>query len=110
MARGVLGGVLATDDGFPLAARLRCAQDEEALAGGAAAMGRLVSSVLARLGRGELDLAVLDASKLRFLVRRLSVGFFLVVAEPEANVGLIAAEMNRAAATLEDAVAALAGP
>ena len=105
-ARGVLGGLLATEEGLPVAARMRSEHDSEALAATAASIGLLGSKALASLGKGKLRLAVVDASKLRFLVRRVSMGFLLVVAELETSAGLIAAEMNRAAAALEEA----AGP
>jgi len=108
--RGVLGAVVATEDGLPLATRLRSGHDKEGMAAAAAAMGQLAGKTLERLGRGGLEVATLEASKFTFVVRRVSVGFLLSVTEPEANVGLIATEMGRAAAALEDAAAALAGP
>jgi predicted regulator of Ras-like GTPase activity (Roadblock/LC7/MglB family) len=106
--QGVLSAVLATEDGFPLATRVGSGQDKEGMAAAAAAMGQLAGKTLEHLGKGELEVATFEASKFTFLVRRLTVGFLLSVAEPEANVGLIATEMNRAAAALEDAASALA--
>lgn len=108
--QGVLGGVVATEDGFLLAARVSRGQDREGLAAAAATMGRVASDTLGRLGRGDLEVATLEASKLTFLVRRVSLGFLLVVADPGADVGAIATEMGRAAASLERAAAALVGP
>lgn len=108
--QGVLGAVLATEDGFLLAARVGPGQDKEGLAAAAATMGRVANDALRRLGRGDLEVATLEASKLTFLVRRVSVGSLLVVADPEADVGVIATEMSRAAVSLERAAAALVGP
>jgi len=105
--RGVLGALASTEDGFPLAARLGGEHDREALAAAAATIARSSSAVLARLGRGELEVAILEASKLSLLVRRVSTGYLLVVAEPEANLGLIVAEMDRASRKLEHAAAGL---
>lgn len=102
--------MVATEDGFLLAARVSRGQDREGLAAAAATMGRVASDTLGRLGRGDLEVATLEASKLTFLVRRVSVGFLLVVADPGADVGAIATEMGRAAASLERAAAALVGP
>jgi len=107
---GVLGAVLATEDGFLLAARVSPGQDREGLAAAAAAIGRVTNDTLRRLGRGDLEVATLEASKLTFLVQRVSVGFLLVVADPGADVGVIATEMSRAAVPLERAAAALVGP
>jgi len=105
--RGVLGGLLATEDGFPVAARLHAGHDTEAMAAAASAMGRIAVSTLGNLDRGDLEVAAFEATRLTFLVRRLSVGFLLAITEPEANLGFIAAEMSRTAATLEQAAALL---
>ena len=105
--RGVLAALAATEDGFPLAARLYGEHDGEALAAAAAAIARSSSAVLARLGRGELEVAILETSKLTLLVRKVSPGYLLVVVEPGANVGLVVAEMNRATRKLEHAAASL---
>jgi predicted regulator of Ras-like GTPase activity (Roadblock/LC7/MglB family) len=97
----------STEEGFPLATKLRGAYDSEALAAAAATIARSSVPVLARLGRGELEVAILEASRLSLLVRRVSPGYLLVVAEPEANLGLIAGEMERASRELEHAAADL---
>jgi len=104
---GVVGAILATADGFPLAVRLPVRQDRDSLAAGAAALAGLAAQVLARLESGGLDLALFDADEMRVLVRPLSLGFLLVVGDTEANVGLIAEDMRRAASDLETAAAAL---
>lgn len=104
---GVVGAILATTDGLPLALRLPARQDRDSLAAAAAALGGLAAEVLSRLERGGFDLAVFDAEKMRVFVRPLSLGFLLVVGETEANVGLIAKDMLRAVAGLETAAAAL---
>ena len=108
--RGVVGGMVATEEGLPLAARLGSELDEEGLAAAAAAVGGLASKTLIDLGRGDLEVAVLDASKFRFLVQPIAVGYLLVVAEPDANVGRIVTKMTDAAATLEETAADLVEP
>jgi predicted regulator of Ras-like GTPase activity (Roadblock/LC7/MglB family) len=104
---GVVGAILATRDGLPLALRLPARQDRDSLAAGAAALGGLAAQVLSRLERGGFELAVFDAEKMRVFVRPLSLGFLLVVGETEANVGLISEDMRRAASDLEASAAAL---
>jgi len=104
---GAVGAILATTDGLPLAVRLPARQDRDSLAAAAAALGGLAAQVLSRLERGGFELAVFDAEKMRVFVRPLSLGFLLVVGETEANVGLIAEDMRRAASDLEMAAAAL---
>ncbi len=105
--RGVLAAVLATEEGFLLAARLSSEQDGQALAGAAAAIARSSRAALLRLGRGELQVAMLEASKLTLLVCEVRRCYLLAVAEPQANVGLIAMEMNAAVEHLREGAAAL---
>jgi len=107
---GVLGAMVSTDDGLPFLVRLQSHHDQETLAAAGAALGQMTCEVLDRLNQGELEMAVLETEEFRFLVRPLSVGFLLVMAESEANVGLLSAEMSKAAAALEKAVSAVAGP
>lgn len=107
---GVLGAMVSTDDGLPLLVRLQSHHDQEALAAAGAALGKMTCEVLDRLNQGELEMAVLETEEFRFVVRPLSVGFLLVMAESEANVGLLSAEMSKAAAALEKAVSAVVEP
>ena len=108
-ADGVLGGLVATRDGLPLAMHLGTTQDGEALAAAAAGIGQLAKDVLRRLDRGEMELGVIDTSRFRLVIRPLSVGFLLVLAEPRASLDLISHEMNAAAVALDQAAGALAG-
>jgi len=107
---GVQGSLVATEDGLPLAVRLRRDRDPEALSAAAAAMGRISQRALAALDRGDLELSVLDADQFRLMVSPLSLGFLMVVAEPDANLGLIAADMSTAVEALERAAVALGAP
>lgn len=106
---GVLGAVVATEDGLPVAARLSAGQDQEAMAGAAAAIGRLAGKTLGRLGKGGLELARFEGSKVTFLVQCVSVGFLLAAVEPGGKEALVAREMGRAAAALDEVAADLAG-
>ncbi|GEM_PF-2706648 len=106
--RGVLGGLVATGDGLPLAVHMHGDRNGEVLAAAAAAIGRLARRASDRLGRGAFELGVFDGPSYRFLVQPLSVGFLLVVAEPEANVHLISTEMSSSAAALNEAAVSLA--
>ena len=107
---GVLGAMACTDDGLPLLVRLQSHHDRETLAAAGAELGEMTCEVLDRLKQGELEMAVLETEEFRFLVRPLSMGFLLVMAESEANVGLLSVEMSKAAAALEKAVSAVVEP
>jgi len=107
---GVLAGMVATDEGLPLAARLRTELDEEALAAAAAVLGQLGARTLKDVGRGELEVVVLDASKFRFVVQPVALGYLMVVTEPLAEADPVLGEMTSAAACLDEAGSALAEP
>jgi predicted regulator of Ras-like GTPase activity (Roadblock/LC7/MglB family) len=107
---GVLAGMVATDDGLPLAARLRTELDEEALAAAAAVLGQLGTRTLKDTGRGDLEAIVLDASKFRFVVQPVALGYLMVVTDPLAEADPVLGEMTKAAACLDKAGSALAEP
>ncbi len=104
---GVLAGMIATEEGLPLAARLRSALDEDALAAAAAVLGQLGAKALDGMGNGDLGLLVLDASKFRFMVQPLAVGYLMLVTEPDAEAEPVAAEMTAAVTELDRAIAEL---
>jgi predicted regulator of Ras-like GTPase activity (Roadblock/LC7/MglB family) len=103
----VQAGVVATEDGLPLALRVQANQDADALAAAAAAIGRLAVRIARELGHGELQMGVFDADQFRLLIRPLSLGFLLVVSEPGGNLGLIAGKMHSTAAALDEVAAAM---
>jgi predicted regulator of Ras-like GTPase activity (Roadblock/LC7/MglB family) len=105
---GVLAGMVATDDGLPLAARLRSELDEDALAAAAAVLGQLGARTLDGMGRGELTLVVLDSSRFRFIVQPLAIGYLMVVTEPNVEPDPVTAEVISAAAHLGRTTAELA--
>jgi predicted regulator of Ras-like GTPase activity (Roadblock/LC7/MglB family) len=104
---GVLAGMIATEEGLPLAARLRSALDEDALAAAAAVLGQLGAKALDGMGNGDLGLLVLDASKFRFMVQPLAVGYLMLVTEPDAEAEPVAAEMTAAVTELDRSIAEL---
>ena len=106
-AMGVLAGVVAAEDGLPIAVRLRTDQDRDVWSAAAAAMGRIGRKVLRRLGKGELEIGVFDTDRYRLLVRAVRLGYLLTVCEPDARLGLIAMEMDAAARALDHVAAAL---
>lgn len=108
-APGVRGGLVATEDGLPLAILIQGTEDSDALAAAAAALGRAARRALEGTGRGEPDLAVIDTSKLQLIVRILSVGILLVIAEPGTDLEELSPEISRAAHELERAAGALVG-
>ncbi len=107
---GVLAGMIATDEGLPLAACLRTELDEEGLAAAAAVLGQLGSRALKHIGPGEPELIVLDASRFRFMVQPVALGYLMVVTEPLADADPVAAEMTTAAAHLARAASGLTAP
>jgi predicted regulator of Ras-like GTPase activity (Roadblock/LC7/MglB family) len=106
-ARGVLGALVATEDGLPLAVRLQSGHDAEALAGAAGQLRKLAKEALQALAGGELELGVIDTSRYRLIVRGLANAVLLVVAEPEANLGVISRRMSHAAEKVTEAVSSL---
>ena len=107
---GVLAGMVATDEGLPLAARLRTELDEESLAAAAAVLGQLGTRTLKDTGHGDLEVVVLDASKFRFVVRPVALGYLMVVTEPCAEADPLLGKMTNAAACLDAVGSALAEP
>jgi predicted regulator of Ras-like GTPase activity (Roadblock/LC7/MglB family) len=104
---GVLAGMVATEEGLPLAARLRSELDGDALAAAAAVLGQLGSKALDGMGRGGLRVVVLDASKFRFMIQPLGIGYLMVVTDPNTEPDPVAAEIILAAADLGRATAEL---
>jgi predicted regulator of Ras-like GTPase activity (Roadblock/LC7/MglB family) len=103
----VLGGVVATEDGLPLAARLPADLDGESLAAAAAAAGKLAERALSDTGRGDLEVAVLEASRSKLLVCPLTVGYLLAIADPGADLVSLGLQIADAARGLEAASASL---
>lgn len=101
---GVLAGMIATEEGLPLDARLRGELDADALAAAAAVLGQLGSrTVQAHGGRG-LELVVLDASKYRFMVQPVTLGYLMAVTDPQIAADPVATQMARSAALLNKLV------
>ena len=97
---GVLAGMVATEEGLPLDARLRSELDTDALAAAAAVLGQLGSrTAQAHRGNG-LELVVLDASKYRFMVQPVSLGYLMAVTDPQIAADPVASQMARSAALL----------
>ncbi len=105
---GVLAGVVAAEDGLPIAVRLRTDQDGDVWSAAAAAMGRIGRKMLRRLDKGDLEVGVFDTNRYRLIVRAVRLGYLLAVCEPEANIGLITMELEAAAERLDRAAVALA--
>ena len=104
---GVLGGVLATPDGLPMAAALKEGLDEEGIAATGARLGQL-----ARAGMGEeaLEMMVLEATRLRLVVRPVSLGYLVVVAEPNSGIEMALAAARQLELDLDETATALTAP
>jgi predicted regulator of Ras-like GTPase activity (Roadblock/LC7/MglB family) len=107
---GVLAGMIATEEGLPLDARLRTELDREALAAAAAVLGQLGSRTLTGSESNGLELVVLDSSKYRFMVQPVALGYLMVVTDPQIAADSVATQMAESVAMLERAVTALSDP
>ncbi len=103
---GVLGALVCTEDGLPLAAELRAGPDAEALAAAGSILGQLGRAAL--VGSGELEIAVLDASRLRLVVRPVQLGYLLLIVAPGAKMQPALQAARDAGETMNAAAAALA--
>jgi len=101
---GVLAGVVAAEDGLPIAVRLRSDQNGEVWAAAASAMGRIGRKVLAKLSKGELQVGVFDTDRYRLIVRPISLGYLLAVCEPKASIGVVTMELEAAAKALDQSL------
>lgn len=90
------GGLIVAPDGFLIAAELPDGIEVEALAALTATLGRELELGAGRLDRGAFDTALISAPEGGILLGASPVGFLSVLVEPEADVGLIRAEMKRA--------------
>lgn len=98
---GVIGAVVATDEGLPVAAQAGGHLDTESLAAAAAVLGQLGRRAAAESELGGLDLLVVDASKLRLLVHPIALGHLMALAEGDADTEQVIAALRRAAADLD---------
>ena len=96
----MLAGMVATEEGLPLDARLRSELDTDALAAAAAVLGQLGSRTVQAHGGNGLELVVLDASKYRFMVQPVSLGYLMAVTDPQIAADPVASQMARSAALL----------
>ena len=76
----------------------------------AAVLGRIGARALKDTNGAALEVSVLDASKFRFVVRPVSLGYLMVVTEPLAAPDPVLGEMTNAAAFLDQASSTLAEP
>lgn len=90
------GGLIVAADGFLIAADLPDGIEVEALAALTATLGRELELSAGRLERGAFATALISADEGGVLLGASPVGFLSVLVEPEADVGLIRAEMKRA--------------
>jgi predicted regulator of Ras-like GTPase activity (Roadblock/LC7/MglB family) len=92
----VRGGLIVAPDGFLIAAELPGGIETDALAALTATLGRELELGAGRLDQGTFDTAVLSAADGTLVLGGSPVGFLAVVADRDADVGLIRVEMKRA--------------
>ncbi len=103
---GVVHAVLAAPDGLLIAGP----DDEltELWAAVSAVLGNLGNKVVAGLDGGELQAAVFAAPHCQFVVKRVSVGYVLAVAQPTADVEGLWTRVEATAQQLEEVAGQLA--
>lgn len=104
---GVVGGVLCSLDGLPLAAALGGNLDEEGLAAAGARLGQMASGCL---GSDGLELAVMDATRLMIVVQPVALGYLVVAAEPAGKIESAMAAARRVGSALDQAAQTLTTP
>jgi len=99
---GILGGLISATDGLLVAAVVREGLDEESLAAAGARLGQLAS---ARLAYDVLDVAVLDATRLRLIVHPTALGYLTVVADPAGQIEPAVAAARQVGKVLQETAA-----
>ena len=106
---GVLAALMASEDGLPIAVQMGPGHDAEIWSAAASVMGRLAQRALTEMGKGDLEVGVIDTDRFRIVLRPLSVGFLLAVCGSEASIVQIAARMAEVAVALDHAAAPMMG-
>jgi predicted regulator of Ras-like GTPase activity (Roadblock/LC7/MglB family) len=98
---GVVAGLVTTTDGLPVAMQVQDEETGEAWAAVAAVLANAAGKLLASYGQGGLLSATFQADRRSVLIRTLSLGFLVAVAEPDLDGDLLTARMRVAASDLE---------
>lgn len=104
---GVVAGLVTTPDGLPVAMRAQDEETGEAWAAVAAVLANAAGKLLASYGQGGLLSATFQADRRSVLIRTLSLGFLVAVAEPHLDGDLLTARMRVAASDLERAASTI---
>jgi predicted regulator of Ras-like GTPase activity (Roadblock/LC7/MglB family) len=104
---GVVAGLVTTPDGLPVAMRALDEETGEAWAAVAAVLANAAGKLLASYGQGGLLSATFQADRRSVLIRTLSLGFLVAVAEPQLDSDLLTARMRVAASDLERAASTI---
>jgi predicted regulator of Ras-like GTPase activity (Roadblock/LC7/MglB family) len=102
---GILGGLISATDGLLMAAVVKEGLDQESLAAAGARLGQLAA---ARLSYDDLDVAVLDATRLRLVVHPTALGYLTVVADPAGQIEPALAAARQVGKVLEETTATMA--
>ncbi len=104
---GVVAGLVTTPDGLPVAMRAQDEETGEAWAAVAAVLANAAGKLLASYGQGGLLSATFQADRRSVLIRTLSLGFLVAVAEPHLDGDSLSARMRVAASDLERAASTI---
>jgi len=104
---GVIAGLVTTQDGLPVAMRAEDADTGEAWAAVAAVLANAAGKLLASYGQGSLLAATFHADSRSIMVRQVSLGFLVAVAEPYLDAEALSARMQAAASDVEEAASCL---
>ncbi len=105
---GVIAGLVTTHDGLPVAMRVQDGDTGESWAATAALLANAASRLLSSYGQGGLLAATFQADNRNILVRALSLGFLVAVAESHLDGEALSARMRVTASDLERAASTLA--
>jgi predicted regulator of Ras-like GTPase activity (Roadblock/LC7/MglB family) len=100
-APGILGSIMVGRDGIVISSDFASGVNDELIGALASSIINTTERAAEKLGHGDVESIVLEAEKNKLLFLNTRLGFLVVLATNEANLGLIRVEMKSAASNLE---------
>ncbi len=94
---GIQGSLVVGEDGIIIQADLAEGINEEELSALMSSLIVTADKIANKLEQGNVKSILLETNKHKWLVHRLKIGYLVVVAEAESNLGLIRLELREAA-------------
>ncbi len=95
--KGVMGSLIAANDGMIIASDLAVQTPDEVLGAMAASVGATAAKALERMQQGAFVQAMMDAANGKIFLTEAGIGYLVVVTDKDVNVGLVRVEMRTAA-------------